>query len=209
MKRTNGTANPVRLKPSKHNARVHSIEQIQQIADSITRFGWGRPIIIDETDTVLAGHGARLAAIELELTKVPTLKIDGLSEDEKRAFIIMDNKLSLNSTWNDDLLALQINDLVGLGLGDILGFRDEEIKILNLEREHGENNPNAEWTGMPEFTQKSAGAFRSFPVHFKDQAAVDKFAKMIGQPISDATRYVWFPEIEIGHAANQEYQDEK
>lgn len=80
-----------KLKPSKRNARTHSRRQIQQIADSIARFGWTYPILTDDDHSIIAGHGRYLAAIECQLKEVPVIVMTGLSEAEKRALAIADN----------------------------------------------------------------------------------------------------------------------
>ena len=207
MNRTNADYAPSDLHPYPRNARVHSDEQVQQIAESIERFGFTRPLLIDESLTVLAGHGALEAALKLELDSVPVVQIGGLSEDEKRAYVLIDNKLALNSFWDDALLRAEVNDLVSLDLGDILGFDANEIAILNLEKLWGENDPNAEWIGMPDYTNSDKRGFRTILLHFKDQESVDQFAELIGQSFTDKAKYLWFPEIEIESRVSHEWTD--
>src|SRR4051812_5473809 len=80
------------VKPSPHNARTHSKKQIQQIANSIVKFGWTYPLLVDEQWNIIAGHGRHLAALELGLKNVPVIVMSGLSETEKRALALADNK---------------------------------------------------------------------------------------------------------------------
>jgi hypothetical protein len=93
------------------NPRVHSPEQVARIAASITEFGFTNPILIDGHKGIIAGHGRLLAAQKLGLAVVPTIALRGLSDAQKRALIIADNKLALGSTWDNDLLAGMLGDL--------------------------------------------------------------------------------------------------
>lgn len=126
------------LVPFERNSRTHSGEQIAQIAASIEAFGWTNPLLIDEADGVIAGHGRLLAAKSLELGDVPCIVLAGLSEAEKRALVIADNKLALNAGWDTDLLAAELK-----GLGDdgfdlaLLGFSTDELTDLLADRTQG------------------------------------------------------------------------
>ena len=120
-----------RLKPYENNAREHSVEQVAQIAASIVEFGFLNPILVDSNDGIVAGHGRLSAAKELALDVVPVVVLDHLTENQKKAYILVDNKLAENATWNEELLAQEI---IKLNLQDfdlnILGWTDEEIKAL-------------------------------------------------------------------------------
>ena len=120
-----------RLKPYENNAREHSVEQVAQIAASIVEFGFLNPILVDSNDGIVAGHGRLSAAKELALDVVPVVVSDHLTENQKKAYILVDNKLAENATWNEELLAQEI---IKLNLQDfdlnILGWTDEEIKAL-------------------------------------------------------------------------------
>src|SRR5258708_21805903 len=93
------------------NPRAHSKHQVRQIARSITAFGFNVPILIDGADNVIAGHGRVLACALLGRTNVPTIRLDHLTPAQTRAFMIADNRLTENSTWNEQLLAEQLRDL--------------------------------------------------------------------------------------------------
>ena len=112
-----------------NNSRVHNDEQIEQLANSIREFGFTNPIIIDEDNSVLAGHGRLKAAERAGLEKVPTLKLLGLSDLQKRAYIITDNKIGLNAEWDDDILQRELRALTE-GDFDIaaLGWNQKEMK---------------------------------------------------------------------------------
>ena len=99
------------LIPYVNNSRTHSPEQVAQIASSIKEFGFTNPILLDSQNGIIAGHGRLQAARMLELTEVPTIELSDLTEIQKKAYIIADNKLALNAGWDDELLALEIGEL--------------------------------------------------------------------------------------------------
>ncbi|MBO4457840.1 MAG: site-specific DNA-methyltransferase [Butyrivibrio sp.] len=119
------------LIPYARNARTHSKEQIAQVAASIQEFGFLAPIIISEDNTILCGHGRFFAAQKLGLNKVPCIKEEYLTEAQRRAYIIADNKLTDNSGWDNEMLAVELSDLMGEGFDmSITGFSDEELSDL-------------------------------------------------------------------------------
>jgi hypothetical protein len=99
------------IKPYKHNNRIHSDQQIQRIADSIKKFGFNQPIVIDENNEILVGHGRLLAAEKLGLKDAPCIQLKDLSSNEKRAYRILDNKLQNDSTWDFESLQLEMQEL--------------------------------------------------------------------------------------------------
>lgn len=122
------------LLPYARNARTHSGEQVAQIAASISEFGFLNPIIVDGANGIIAGHGRVLAARKLGLQTVPTIKADYLTEAQKRAYILADNKLALNAGWDDDLLKVEILDLQNAGFElELTGFSEDELKALFAE----------------------------------------------------------------------------
>lgn len=111
------------LIPYINNSRTHSESQIKQIAASIREFGFTNPILIDEGGSVIAGHGRLVAAELLDLDEVPTITLEGLTEAQRKAYVIADNKLALNSGWDDELLKIEIETLKNLDFDlDILGW---------------------------------------------------------------------------------------
>ena len=121
------------LSPWANNARTHSKKQIRQIADSIETFGFTNPVLIDERRTILAGHGRLEAAKLLGMTDVPCLRLDHMSETEKRAYVLADNKLALNAGWDEDLLAAELGALMSDDLDfeiGVTGFSIPEIDSL-------------------------------------------------------------------------------
>lgn len=131
------------LKPSPRNARTHSKAQIKQIAASIKEFGFTNPIFIDETGSILAGHGRVEAAKLLKLEDVAVVRIEHMSEAQKRAYVIADNQLALNAGWDDAILAVEFESLTDLDFdvsltGFEMGEIDRLIGSLDLTGSQGE-----------------------------------------------------------------------
>lgn len=119
------------LIPYVRNARTHSEAQVAQIAASIREFGFLSPILVAEDNTILAGHSRLAAALKLGLKKVPCVKENHLTETQKRAYIIADNKLSLNAGWDNELLAVELSELEGADFNlDLLGFDEAELSSI-------------------------------------------------------------------------------
>lgn len=121
-----------KLVPYVNNSRTHSEQQVQQVAASIKEFGFTNPILIDHDGGIIAGHGRLQAAQLLGLNEVPTITLEGLTEAQKKAYVIADNKLALNANWNEELLKLEIDMLSDTGFDiSLLGFdKDEIMEIL-------------------------------------------------------------------------------
>ena len=119
------------LAPYTKNSRTHTDKQIAQIAKSITEFGFANPVLIDAENMIIAGHGRVLAAEQLGLDYVPCIRLAHLSDAQKRAYAIVDNKLTDNSSWDDELLAMELDALQEINFDlDLLGFDDNEIQRL-------------------------------------------------------------------------------
>ena len=119
------------LLPYINNSRTHSQEQIKQIASSIKEFGFTNPILIDTDNSIIAGHGRVKAAQLLKLAEVPTITLDNLSDTQKKAYVIADNKLALNAGWDLELLKLEIEGLKELDFDiTLLGFDDDGLNEL-------------------------------------------------------------------------------
>lgn len=124
-----------RLIPYVNNSRTHDEAQVAQIASSIKEFGFTNPILIDDDESIIAGHGRVMAARKLSLDTVPTITLSGLSEIQKRAYIIADNKLALNAGWDNELLMLELNALSDADYDlDLTGFSADEISDLMPEQ---------------------------------------------------------------------------
>lgn len=116
------------LIPFVNNSRTHDELQVNQIAASIKEFGFTNPILLDGEDGIIAGHGRLQAARLLGLDEVPTIRLDGLDELQKRAYVIADNKLALNAGWDSELLQLEIQNLQDKDFDiGLLGFDEKEL----------------------------------------------------------------------------------
>lgn len=120
-----------RLVPYERNARTHSPEQVAQIAASIREFGFTNPILVDSSDGIIAGHGRLAAAKDIGMTMVPVIVLDHLTAEQRRAYVIADNKLALNAGWDMSLLQQEV---MSLNLADfdldLLGFDEKELAGL-------------------------------------------------------------------------------
>ena len=131
------------LIPYARNARTHSETQVGQIAASIREFGWTNPILVDGDNGIIAGHGRLLAARKLGMEEVPVIELAGLSDEQRRALVIADNKLALNAGWDADLLALEFGDLATLGFDlSLTGFGEDEIVALTSRGTEGLTDPD-------------------------------------------------------------------
>lgn len=125
------------LIPYANNSRTHSDEQVNQVASSIKEFGFTNPVLIDEQGGIIAGHGRVMAAKKLGIDSVPCIELKGLTEAQKKAYVIADNQLALNSGWDLDMLRLEVETLQEMDFElDLLGFDDDVIsKLLDIDAE--------------------------------------------------------------------------
>ena len=135
-----------RLKPYPGNARTHSRKQIKQIVESVRRFGFTSPPLVDDKDIIIAGHGRVAAAKQLELATIPILRLSHLSAAEKRAYVLADNKLAQPAGWDRELLAIELQGLIDLDIEvEFSGFQMGEIDIiLDVAREANGESPGRE-----------------------------------------------------------------
>jgi ParB-like chromosome segregation protein Spo0J len=129
------------LTPYAGNARTHSADQVAQLAAAIRAFGWTNPILVDEASNIIAGHGRLAAATELGLAEVPVIRLEGLTDSQRRALAIADNKLALNAGWDQELL---VSELQGLGeLQGLVGFSEHELLRLMRPGSPGLTDPDS------------------------------------------------------------------
>tara|TARA_R110000803_G_scaffold42747_1_gene91515 strand:- start:1191 stop:1733 length:543 start_codon:yes stop_codon:yes gene_type:complete len=135
------------LVPYENNSRTHSKEQVEQIKRSMTEFGFTNPILIDEHNGIIAGHGRLQAAQELGIKLVPTILLEGLTKAQRKAYVIADNQLALNAEWDLDTLKLEIELLDSLDFDlDLLGFDKRFLLDSEEEKSNNESNsPNVEF----------------------------------------------------------------
>ena len=145
-----------RLIPYIRNARTHSAEQVAQIAASIAEFGWTSPILAGSDGIIIAGHARLLAARKLGMTEVPVIVLDHLSEAQRRALVLADNKLALNAGWDAEMLRIELQDLAECGFDlDVVGFTDEELEVILADPE-GTNEGLTDEDAVPEVPETAA-----------------------------------------------------
>ena len=126
------------------NSRTHSDEQVEQLVNSIREFGFTNPVLIDEKNELIAGHGRLAAAEILEMDKVPAIRLSNLSEKQKKAYRIADNKLALNAGWDMQLLAEEVKELMDDDFViDQLGFNDAELDEMLSDEQPQEEDDNS------------------------------------------------------------------
>lgn len=156
------------LIPYARNSRTHSEEQVTQIAASIKEFGFLNPVIIDGDKGIIAGHGRVMAAKKLGMVELPAVEASHLTDAQRRAYIIADNKLALNAGWDDEMLRVEFAELEGLGFDlDLTGFTPEEVKALDFDA--------GEEVGMPQLPDGDKEPFqqKTFTLHDEQAAIVD------------------------------------
>lgn len=153
------------LIPYVNNSRTHSDEQVTQVAASIKEFGFTNPILIDESNGIIAGHGRLMAAKKLKLEQVPTITLVGLSDAQRKAYIIADNQLALNSGWDLDMLRVEFEQLQELDFDlSLIGFDDNVVeKLLDIDAE------------LPDLPDGDKDPFqqKTFTLHDEQAALVD------------------------------------
>ena len=233
----NGVVDIDKLIPYVKNVRLHSDEQVKQIAASIAEFGATNPVLVWKNNEIIAGHG-RVMAMKLllerdpvkwaHLREVDVRRCDDLTDEQRRALVLADNKLALNASWDADLLKGEIEALENFDLS-VIGFSNEELEtlfifegdqidpqpIVSKQQIQTPRNPipvpdstkvaNEHWVGMPEFNQQDKMPYKTLYVHFKNEEAVQQFATLISQNITDRTRFIWYPGIEIAIVADKVY----
>lgn len=154
------------LIPYVNNSRTHTDEQVKQICSSIKEFGFTNPLLIDEDGGIIAGHGRLLAAEKLGLKSVPTITLKGLTEAQKKAYVIADNQLALNAGWDIDVLRLEVETLQEMNFDlPLLGFEDKFLdELLNIDIE------------MPDLASGDKSAFqqKTFSLHDEQAAVVEE-----------------------------------
>ena len=170
------------LIPYARNSRTHSDEQVAQIAASIKEFGFTNPILIDETGGIIAGHGRLLAAQKLKLKEVPAIELSHLSETQKRAYVIADNKLALNAGWDNNLLQVEIESLKLDDFNlDILGW-GAELPEFDVAPDYGildQEDMQAELDSMKSNVRKAI-QIEFEQEHYEDAQALVKWWRAEG-----------------------------
>ena len=177
-----------KLKPYENNARTHSEEQVEKIANSIKEFGFINPVIIDSEYGIIAGHGRVLGAQKLGMEEVPCLFVENLTETQKRAYILADNKLALDAGWDDEILKQEIKALDDLNFDvSIAGFDIDDFDFTQEDIEFQEDNFDVE-AELPEIPKAQYGDVYQLGDHrlmCGDSTSPEDIQKLIGDEIMD------------------------
>ena len=156
------------LIPYISNSRTHSQDQINQVAASIKEFGFTNPVLIDDQCGIIAGHGRVMAAKKLGIEEVPCIVLVGLTDAQKKAYVIADNKLALNAGWDDEMLRMEFAGLEELGFDlELTGFSLDEIAELEFDSDCETDMPTLKDGDKEPFQQKT------FTLHDEQAAVVD------------------------------------
>jgi len=170
-----------KLIPYINNARTHSQHQVAQVAASIREFGFTNPVLVDKDNGIIAGHGRVQAAQKLEMTEVPCLRLDYLTEAQKKAYILADNKLALNAGWDEELLALELAELGDMGFDlELTGFELDEIDELLGEEDE---NPYTNKVTIPVY--EPTGEKPAISEMFDDSKAIKLMAEIDATDLPD------------------------
>jgi ParB-like chromosome segregation protein Spo0J len=181
------------LRPYARNARQHSKAQIQQIADSIRQFGFTNPVLVSDDGEIIAGHGRVEAAKLLRMKTVPTVRLSHLSEAQRRAYMLADNKLALNAGWDQEILAIELQALIDLDFDvSLTGFSIPEIDLtLAAAKEASAKPANDAADDIPALAAEAVsqggdvwvlGRHRVICGDARDQAVV---ARLMGEEVAD------------------------
>ena len=169
------------LIPYVRNSRTHSDDQVTQIAASIREFGFTNPVLVDDKSNVIAGHGRILAAKKLGLIEIPAIELRGLTDAQKKAYVIADNKLALNAGWDDEMLRVEFQELEEIGFDlELTGFTLDEIEEILFDDDCEIEMPELNTGDKEPYQQKT------FTLHDEQAAIVDE-AVMLARtnPLAD------------------------
>lgn len=179
-----------------NNRRVHTTRNLDMLREALTQVGAARSIVVDEHDVVLAGNGVTAAAVQAGIAHVRIVDASGdeliavrrrgLSDEQKRALALFDNRTAELAEWDTEALAADKER--GLSLQPFWTQAEEDTLLGTVA--------DAEWAGMPDFHQDDLLAHRTIRVHFRTDADVEAFAALIGQAITTHAKYLWFPAAE-------------
>jgi ParB-like chromosome segregation protein Spo0J len=183
------------LIPYARNSKTHSDAQVSAIAGSIREFGFNNPVLISDDLTIVAGHGRVLAAQKLGLDTVPCIRLSHLSDNQRRAYVIADNRLAeVGASWDLEMLQLEVKALIELDFDmELLAFTEADLTNLFLEKEEGTTDAYEEWQGMPEYEQEAVKPFKTIQVHIESEEALKELSDLLQQTITDKTKYINFP----------------
>ncbi len=202
------------LKPDPRNARKHNPRNIGMIVDSLHEVGAGRSIVIDGDNQIICGNGTVDAAAEAGIEDIIVVDTDGsklvvvrrsdLTDEQKTRMALFDNQTAATAEWDAVVMAEMVAE--GVKLDDL--FYDNELNRILGKVDDGVNDPLDEWKGMPECDNEDVGAWRTLKVHFKSEEDLETFCQLVGQKVTDKTKYIWFPEDDLSQYADKAFKDE-
>jgi len=188
------------VKPYDNNPRRHPPEQLSKLMRSIREYGFTVPLLVDENNVILAGHGRYVAAKELGIKHLPVIRLTHLTPAQKRAFRIADNRLVMEGDWDLDALSRELNALLDMDFDISLTMLDEKeadyfIRYLKAHEEGRKLDPYYEWesAGMPEYDDDVVKPFRTLHIHFQNEDAVKDFERRMGIELTDKQKTLWWP----------------
>ena len=180
------------LVPYTNNSRLHDETQLGQLVASINEFGFTNPVLLDGANGIIAGHGRVMAANVLGLETVPTIELEHLTDEQKAAYVIADNKLAQNAKWDDEILRLELQSLSDVDYDlSILGFDEASLSRLLDVAETAD--AFEEYNQAIEYENKNANPYKSLIVHFENEQDVDNFKHLIKQNFSNSAKYIYHP----------------
>ena len=196
-----------RLVPYERNPRTHSPEQVTKIAASIEQFGFNNPLLVDSQDGIIAGHGRLLAARQLGLGEVPVIVLDHLTDAQRRAYVIADNKLAELAGWDDDLLALELATLDGEDFPmDVIGFTDQELAaLLDVDQDEEANDAVPEAPAEPITNRGDVWLLGRHRLLCGDSTKADDVARAMGGKKADCV--FTSPPYAVGIDYGETYKD--
>lgn len=194
------------LIPYASNSRTHSEQQIAQIAASIREFGWTNPVLINDENSIIAGHGRLLAARQLKMTEVPCIKLDHLTKSQQKALVIADNQLALNAGWDVEMLKAEISGLDTEGFDlDLLGFDSDFLDGLLIEETEGLTDEDAvpDVPEEPETVEGDIWVLGNHRLMCGDSTSIDAVDKLMDGALADMV----FTDPPYGMFLDADYSD--
>lgn len=194
-----------KLRPWDKNPRKNDGTPVKKVMQSITKFGFAAPIVARTNGEIIAGHTRWKAAIELGLKTVPVRYLD-LSDADAHTLAIADNRLNEEAEWDNTKLTQIINELMLQPDVVITDTGMDQGDLNRLLAEKGVNDYQAEWVGMPECENEDISGWGSVKINFAKREDMEAFSKLVGQPLTEKTKSIWFPKAEIVSVTDKAYE---
>ena len=182
------------IKPYEKNPRKISEDAVKLVANSIKKFGWQQPIVVDKKFVIIVGHTRFEASKLLNLKEVP-IQIAELDDDKAKAYRIADNKLNSKTYWDYSYLTEELQELMNSKTDlESLGFDKSELdSLLDYHEMESKFNPEEHWDNKPSYEHDDIAPYKSLIIHFPKEENLSEFLDKIGQEITDKTKYIYYP----------------